>query len=130
MSALRIALAQVNATVGDFDGNVNRLAEAAGRAREADAAVVVFPELALSGYPPEDLLLRPAFLADARAALDALAPKCKELAAIVGFPEAADGKVYNAAAVIEDGRVANVYRKMELPNYGVFDEKRYFAAGT
>jgi len=130
MERLRIALAQVNCTVGDLPGNREKIAAACRRAREAGADVVTFPELALSGYPPEDLLLRPGFLRDCRAALESLAPESRDLVAVVGFPEAAGGKVYNSAAVLEAGRFAGAYRKVELPNYGVFDEKRYFTGGA
>ncbi|HEX2160692.1 MAG TPA: NAD+ synthase [Thermoleophilaceae bacterium] len=125
---LRCALAQINSTVGDIDGNADRIAAATVQARERGAALVVFPELALTGYPPEDLLLRPHFLDEAAAALEQLAAQTIDVVAVVGFPERADD-VYNAAAVLADGRVAGVYRKLRLPNYGVFDEQRYFQAG-
>jgi NAD+ synthase (glutamine-hydrolysing) len=125
---LRIALAQLNATVGDLDGNARRIADMARGAREGGAALAVFPELALSGYPPEDLLLKPGFLEAARANLDALAAETEGIVAVVGFPERADD-VYNAAAVLADGHVVATYRKMFLPNYGVFDEHRYFQIG-
>ncbi len=122
----------MNATVGDIAGNAERILEGLARARAAGAELVLFGELALTGYPPEDLLLREHFLADARAALEGLA---REIAgtsstAIVGFPELADGHVYNAAAVLGDGAVQYVYRKLHLPNYGVFDERRYFTPGS
>jgi len=130
MSALRIAMAQVNVTVGDLYGNGRILLDAAARAREAGAHIVVFPELALSGYPPEDLLLKPQFLRDCRAALDALGPQMPDLVALVGFPDHDAGCVYNAAALVRNGAVDRIYHKMELPNYGVFDEKRYFVPGS
>jgi NAD+ synthase (glutamine-hydrolysing) len=129
MDKLRIAQAQVNVTVGDLAGNVARIAAAVDRAAEAGADVVAFPELAVSGYPPEDLLLRPAFIRDCRAAVEGLAGGCRALTALVGFPEAGESGLFNAAAVLTDGRVDCVYRKAELPNYGVFDEKRYFSPG-
>jgi NAD+ synthase (glutamine-hydrolysing) len=129
MTALKVALAQVNTTVGDLPANVAVLRSALERAAEAGASIVTFPELALCGYPPEDLLLRPAFLSDCRAALCELAGACRDVTAIVGFPEASEGRVYNAAAVLADGRVHVSARKAELPNYGVFDEKRYFTPG-
>jgi len=125
---LRLALGQLNATVGDLDGNATRIADMTRRAREEGAALVVFPELALCGYPPEDLLLKPGFLDAARATLDELAAQTTGIVAVVGFPERADD-VYNAAAVLADGRVVATYRKMYLPNYGVFDEHRYFQIG-
>jgi NAD+ synthase (glutamine-hydrolysing) len=126
---LRAALAQIDPTVGDIAGNARKIGDRIGRAREAGAALVVFPELALTGYPPEDLLLKTHFLDAAAAALEQLAGEARGIAALVGFPERADD-VYNAAAVLADGRVAAVYRKVHLPNYGVFDEQRYFQAGT
>jgi len=126
---LRCALAQINSTVGDIAGNASKISGAIVQARERGAALVVLPELALTGYPPEDLLLRPHFLDDAARALDELAAQAIDVVAIVGFPERADD-VYNSAAVLADGKVQGIYRKMRLPNYGVFDEQRYFQAGT
>ena len=119
----------MNAVVGDVSGNEARIAELIARAREAGAQLVCFPELAVTGYPPEDLLLKEHFLADARAAVDRLAAGTEGIVALVGVPERATD-VYNAAAVLADGRVAGVYRKQSLPNYGVFDEVRYFQAGA
>jgi NAD+ synthase (glutamine-hydrolysing) len=126
---LRVALAQMNAVVGDVEGNARRCRELIAQAREQGAELVVFPELAITGYPPEDLLLKTHFLDAARAALSEVADACEGIVAVVGFPELADD-VYNAAAVLADRSVAAVYRKMELPNYGVFDERRYFQAGS
>jgi NAD+ synthase (glutamine-hydrolysing) len=126
---LNVALAQLNPTVGDIAGNARKVADGIAQARDEDAGLVVFPELALTGYPPEDLLLKTSFLDAARAALDELAAQTRGIVALVGFPERADD-VYNAAAVLADGRVAGVYRKIHLPNYGVFDEQRYFQAGS
>jgi NAD+ synthase (glutamine-hydrolysing) len=126
---LRVALAQINPTVGDIRGNARKIAERTSAAREQGAALVVFPELTLSGYPPEDLLLKTAFLDQVAAALEEVAAQTRGIVALVGFPESADD-VYNAAAVLADGEVAAVYRKMYLPNYGVFDEQRYFQAGS
>ena len=124
-----LALAQINCTVGDLQGNAARILDYVGRARGKGADLVLTPELSLCGYPPEDLLLREGFYRDCRKELDALAGKIGGIVAIVGFPElASDGKRYNAAAVIRDGRVAAVARKHDLPNYEVFDEKRYFSA--
>ena len=126
-----IAAAQMNCTVGDLPGNAARILEYAGRARAAGADLVLTPELSLCGYPPEDLLLRTSFLADCRRALERLAQQARGPDLVVGFPElAADGARYNAAALIRDGRIAAVARKHELPNYDVFDEKRYFASGA
>ncbi len=126
MSTLRVALAQINTTIGDFDGNVGKIAAFAVRARDAGADVVAFPELTITGYPPEDLLLRRRFIEDGRRALDAAVAACTGLSAVVGFVDADDAGIYNAAAIIHDGRLAAVYRKQRLPNYGVFDEMRYF----
>jgi NAD+ synthase (glutamine-hydrolysing) len=126
---LRVALAQINPTVGDVDANAGKIAGRIAEAREQGAALVVFPELALSGYPPEDLLLKTSFLARAESALGELAAQTRGIVALVGFPERAED-VYNAAAVLADGEVAAVYRKMYLPNYGVFDEQRYFQSGA
>jgi NAD+ synthase (glutamine-hydrolysing) len=126
---MRLALCQINTTVGDIQGNVERIRQALLAARAAEPDLVLFPELALTGYPPEDLLLREHFLADARAALDRLAEETQGLVAVVGFPERAED-VYNAAAVLADGSVHATYRKIYLPNYGVFDEQRYFQSGS
>jgi NAD+ synthase (glutamine-hydrolysing) len=126
---LHIALCQMNAVVGDIAGNERAIRDAIARAREADAQLVLFPELALTGYPPEDLLLKEHFLRDARAALDRIAAATTGIVALVGFPEREDD-VYNALAVLSDGAVQAVYRKVHLPNYGVFDEQRYFQSGT
>ena len=125
---LRAALAQINPTVGDIPGNARLIADRTAEARDAGAQLVVFPELALTGYPPEDLLLKTHFLDGAARALAELAPTTRGIVALVGFPERADD-VYNAAALLADGEVAAVYRKIHLPNYGVFDEQRYFQAG-
>jgi len=127
---MRVALAQINPTVGDLRGNFERIVAFAVRAREAGAHLVVFPELAVSGYPPEDLLLNPLFVRECRATLEAAARRCAGIDAVVGFPECADDRVHNAAALLRDGLVAGISRKTELPNYGVFDEHRYFAPGT
>ena len=121
---LRIALAQMNAVVGDIAGNEQQIADAIAAARDAGAQLVCFPELALTGYPPEDLLLKEHFLADARAALERLAERTRRVVALVGFAERAED-VFNSAGAGRR-RGAGIYRKMLLPNYGVFDEQRYF----
>ena len=126
---IRAALAQMNPTVGDVEGNAARIRDLIGRARDEGARLVVFPELALTGYPPEDLLLKTHFFGAVEAALRDLASSAREIVAVVGYPERKDD-VYNSAAVLADGEVAAVYRKMHLPNYGVFDEQRYFQAGS
>ena len=125
---LRIALAQFDYPVGDIAGNAARIAAQIAEAREEYGAdIVLFPELALSGYPPEDLLLRPGFLADCERALAQVAQAATGIVAVVGWPQAAGSVVYNAASVLRDGAVAQTYRKRELPNYAVFDERRWFA---
>ncbi|GGD34975.1 NAD+ synthase [Pseudoxanthomonas indica] len=124
---LRIALAQFDFPVGDVARNAERITEYIAQARdEYGADVVLFPELAISGYPPEDLLLRPRFLADCESALRQIAATTTGITAVVGWPETAGSVVYNAASVLRDGHVEQTYRKRELPNYAVFDERRYF----
>jgi NAD+ synthase (glutamine-hydrolysing) len=125
---VRLALCQLNAVVGDVAGNERAIIAAIDRARGAGAQLVLFPELALTGYPPEDLLLKEHFLRDARAALERVAAACEGVVALVGFPEREDD-VYNALAVCADGAVQAIYRKVHLPNYGVFDEQRWFQSG-
>jgi len=127
--SLRLSLHQIDVTVGDLAGNEARIRESLRAARAAGAHLAVFPELAVTGYPPEDLLLKPHFLRDARAAVERIARDTGELAALVGFPEQAHEDVYNAAALLADGELKGIYRKVYLPNYGVFDEQRYFQAG-
>lgn len=126
-NTLRIALAQFDFPVGAVEKNAERIAAMIVQARDEHGAdVVLFPELAVSGYPPEDLLLRPSFLADCEAALLRIASNTRGIVAVVGWPQAAGAVVYNAASVLRDGRVEATYRKRELPNYAVFDERRYF----
>jgi NAD+ synthase (glutamine-hydrolysing) len=128
MMPFRIALAQVNTAVGDLEGNLALIRRWLEEARIQLPDVVVFPELAISGYPPEDLLLKPSFLTAVREALDELAKDVDDTVVLVGFPDR-EADVYNAAAVIRDGAVRHIYRKRYLPNYGVFDENRYFRRG-
>lgn len=128
MSRLRVAIAQFNALVGDLAGNGARILELAARAREGGADVLLTPELALSGYPPEDLLMRPDFYRACAVQLDAVA-RAATLPIVIGHPEESGGRRYNAASLVADGRIAATYRKHRLPNYEVFDEERYFAAG-
>ncbi len=129
MRVLRVALAQINVTVGDLTGNAAKIAAWTERARSQSADVVCFPELAITGYPPEDLLLRPSFIDDNLEALNEVAKATRDITSVVGFVDRNDD-IYNAAAVIHDGRVAGVYHKRFLPNYGVFDENRYFQEGS
>ncbi|MCR6663519.1 MAG: NAD+ synthase [Luteimonas sp.] len=124
---LRIAMAQFDFPVGDVAGNTACIVEMIAEARdEYGADIVLFPELAISGYPPEDLLMRPSFLADCEAALREVAKAATGIVAVVGWPESAGSILYNAASVLRDGKVETTYRKRELPNYNVFDERRYF----
>jgi NAD+ synthase (glutamine-hydrolysing) len=125
----RVAMAQINTTVGDFEGNTRKIIERFEEAQGLGADVVSFPELAITGYPPEDLLIKTDFIAENLACLDEIARHTGRTAGVVGFVDSGD-HLYNAAAVLHDGRIAGVYRKMRLPNYGVFDEKRYFQPGT
>jgi len=125
---VRIALAQINPVVGDIAGNARLIAERLAEARVAGAQLALFPELSVIGYPPEDLLLREHVLRDAREALDEIAEEAQGVVAIVGFPEHGED-VFNSAAVLADGEVRGIYRKNQLPNYGVFDEHRYFQRG-
>jgi NAD+ synthase (glutamine-hydrolysing) len=126
---LRLALAQLDLVVGDIAGNEERLRDYLDRAREAGAQLVLFPELAVTGYPPEDLLLKRHFLERSRAALDRLAADVRGIVAVVGFPELAED-VFNSSALLAEGEVKAIYRKVFLPNYGVFDEQRYFRPGA
>src|SRR5215204_1038819 len=144
---LRLALAQIDPTVGDIEGNVRLIGEWIDRARETGAQLVLLPELCLSGYPPEDLVLRRDFLDAVRQGLDAIAADVDGTVALVGFPErvertpeelehfdplidAPPPPAYNSLAVLAGGEVQAIYRKCHLPNYGVFDERRYFEPGT
>ncbi len=145
MRTFRIAMVQMNATVGDLDGNVRRITGWLREAKKAKADLVAFPELAITGYPPEDLLLKPRFIADNRRALLEIVRHCRGLAAVLGYVSQSDGldpkparssvvqggahELYNAAAVIADQRLITTYCKRYLPNYGVFDESRYFHPG-
>jgi NAD+ synthase (glutamine-hydrolysing) len=128
LPVLRLALCQTDPTVGDIAPNEAAIADAIARARDAGAQLVAFGELAVTGYPPEDLLYKEHFLRDAREAVERLAEQTAGIVAVVGFPER-DRHLYNAAAILANGRLAAIYRKIHLPNYGVFDEQRYFRPG-
>lgn len=130
MASIRVALAQLNFRLGDFKTNVALMTEAYERAAEQQADVVVYSELAVCGYPPEDLLLKQQFLDDARAAVEQIAASTSNAAAVIGFPEVEGESLYNSAAVCHQGTIKGIYRKQLLPNYSVFDEKRYFTSGT
>src|SRR3954454_19771948 len=144
---LRLALAQIDPTVGDIEGNARLISESIERARDAGAQLVLLPELCLSGYPPEDLVLRRDFLDAVRKGLDEIAAQVEGTVALVGFPERVERSpeemerfdplidappppAYNSLAVLADGEVRAVYRKCHLPNYGVFDERRYFESAS
>ena len=128
---LRVGICQLNLTVGDLDGNVERMLAALAEVTERGGDVAVFPELAVSGYPPEDLLAKPRFALDCQAALEKIAAATGRCAAVVGLPASGErGELFNAAAVCADGAVIGIERKAHLPNYGVFDEQRHFSAGT
>ncbi|TFH35224.1 MAG: NAD+ synthase [Dehalococcoidia bacterium] len=126
--SVRVALAQINSTVGDLDGNTARIIDNIDKAVDRGADIVVFPELAVSGYPPEDLLLRPRFIRENQCALRRIAEHSHSALVAVGFVDS-DSDVYNAAAILNNGSIVGIYHKVFLPNYGVFDENRYFRAG-
>jgi len=121
-------MAQVNTTVGDFEGNTRRIVRTIDKARSLGVDLLSFPELATCGYPPEDLLLKPHFIQENLKALERIVLSSAGITVVVGFVDS-EGDIYNAAAIVHDGRLIGVYRKMYLPNYGVFDENRYFRAG-
>src|SRR3989442_15761678 len=129
MRRFRVALGQINPTVGDFDGNVRMIVDGIERARALGCALVAFPELAIPGYPPEDLRFRPAFIEANLRAPDEITRASRGLSVVVGFVDKRDD-IFNAAAILHDGARVGVYHKQYLPNYGVFDENRYFQAGT
>ena len=126
---MRIGLGQFDAWVGRFDKNIEAMKRLYAQGLENKVDLLVFPELALCGYPPEDLLLKKHFLQDNRASLERLATECIGIPIIVGFADEKNGKCYNSLAFLRDGKVEAVYRKVRLPNYGVFDEERYFEPG-
>lgn len=131
MAMLRLALAQINSTVGDLSGNQKKILDFVNQARQQKADIVIFPELAICGYPPEDLLLKNGFVQDNLKSIQALVRTVKDIVAVVGFVDRDKrGSLFNALAVIADGKIKGVYHKKELPNYGVFDEKRYFKSGN
>ncbi len=129
IGSVRIALGQFNATVGDLAGNVAKMKKIWAEAMAAEADLVAFPEMAICGYPPEDLVYKKQFVRDNRTALEELAAACSQKTVVVGFVEGGEDGLYNAAAVIQKGRIVHTYHKSNLPNYSVFDEQRYFQAG-
>lgn len=126
----KIALAQLNLTVGDLKGNGDKIINAIDKSRKANASVVMFPELAVTGYPPEDLLYKKQFVADNKNVLKKIQEQTKDICAVVGFVDEKDGKLFNAAAIFFNRQCLGIYYKIMLPNYGVFDEKRYFKKGA
>ena len=130
MRKIRIALAQINPTLGDLKGNAQKILDFIGRAKKVKADIVTFPELSICGYPPEDLLLKERFIKDNLKILEFIKKNISGIIAIIGFvSEDENGNIYNSAAIIKDKKLRGIYRKIELPNYGVFDEKRYFKSG-
>lgn len=129
MKILRVCLAQINPIVGDLNGNAAKIISFIKKAKALGADIVVFPELSLSGYPPEDLLLKPHFVTENKNKLNQIIKASKSILSIVGLPYPEKGKLFNAAALIYDGKLLDVYKKIFLPNYGVFDERRYFTPG-
>ena len=127
---MRVAIAQINAIVGDFKYNADKVKACIKKARRHQADIVLFPELTLTGYPPEDLLLKKSFIAKNQATLKGIIPHTKGMTTVVGYVESKDNALFNAAALIANGKLLGSYRKMILPNYGVFDEKRYFKEGA
>ncbi len=126
---IRIALAQLNVTVGDLAGNEQKIRESIQQAKQLQADLVAFPELAITGYPPEDLLLRPQFIRNNLDCLQRIVPTTQNITAIIGFAHSEQDRLFNAAAIVANGQLVDVYHKIHLPNYGVFDEKRYFEPG-
>jgi NAD+ synthase (glutamine-hydrolysing) len=130
MAFLRLALAQINPTVGDLSGNADKIISYVKKAKKDKSDIVVFPELSLTGYPPEDLILKPQFIADNLSGIKRISRSVSGITAVIGFIDRGkDNEIYNAAAVISEGRIIDIYHKIFLPNYGVFDEMRYFRPG-
>jgi NAD+ synthase (glutamine-hydrolysing) len=129
LSSIRVGIAQINLTVGDLNGNTGKIIQSIDHAKSLRVDLLAFPELAITGYPPEDLLLKPQFIKQNRDCLNEIMDHSSDIALVVGFVDS-DGDTYNAAAVIYDQKLAGVYHKIYLPNYGVFDENRYFQAGS
>ena len=126
---MKIAIAQINSCVGDLEGNSKKIIDFINRAKELNVGIVSFPELAITGYPPEDLLLKPQFIKDNILRLNQIVKSCENITAIVGFVDEVKNNLYNAAAIISNKKIKGIYHKICLPNYSVFDEKRYFQPG-
>ena len=130
MSKLRIALAQINPTVGDLNGNVLKIKSFIKKAQDFDSDIVVFPELSITGYPPEDLLLKSHFIDDNISAALEVSKQTSNIIAIYGFVEKENDQIYNSAVISSNNQFLGTQKKIYLPNYGVFDEKRYFSSGN
>ena len=128
MRTLRIGLCQINTTVGDIEGNTKKILDYIAKGKKMGAELLAFPEMAVTGYPPEDLLLMPKFIEANLRAIKRIAKATSSISAVVGFVNK-DGDIYNSAALLHDGKMVDVYSKIYLPNYGVFDEDRYFHIG-
>jgi len=128
LHSIRVGIAQINSTVGDLSGNTKKIVQSIDQAKSLGVDLLTFPELAVTGYPPEDLLLKPQFIKQNKESLDKIIEHCSDIAVVVGFVDS-DGDIYNAAAVLYNKKLVGVYHKFYLPNYGVFDENRYFQAG-
>src|SRR3989344_5980609 len=126
---MKIAVAQINPTVGDITGNTHQIIDAINRAKKKPVDLVIFPELSIIGYPPKDLLLKKSFIHRNKEALTEIIDSSQNISVIVGFVDESQGNLYNAAAFINNGKLLEVHHKMHLPNYDVFDEKRYFQPG-
>ncbi|MCB0474518.1 MAG: hypothetical protein KDC69_02525, partial [Flavobacteriaceae bacterium] len=126
---IKIAIAQINTTVGDFNGNYNKILDSIDQVKKEGADLVVFPELTITGYPPRDLLIKKSFVKKNKEILDRIVQNTSGIAIILGYVDAAESNLYNAAAFFENGKMIGNYHKMHLPNYDVFDEKRYFTPG-
>ena len=128
---LRVLIAQINTTVGDLSGNREKMSLAIKEAKKDRADLVTFPELSITGYPPEDILFKDHFVSENLRMLESLVPETKGIMAVIGFVDRDKKKrLYNAAALVADGKIRHIYHKIHLPNYGIFDEKRYFTPGT
>jgi NAD+ synthase (glutamine-hydrolysing) len=128
LNSIRVGIAQINSTVGDLSGNTKKIVQSIDQAKSLGVDLLTFPELAITGYPPEDLLLKPQFIRQNKQCLDKITEYSSDMALVVGFVDS-DGDIYNAAAVLYNKKLVGVYHKFYLPNYGVFDENRYFQAG-
>lgn len=129
MKTIRIGLVQINPLVGDLSGNTDKIIKSIQKLIPLGVEIAAFPELSICGYPPEDLLLKPYFIKENKLYLNKIKPYCKNITVIIGFPDSKTGKIYNSAAIIRNNKLIYTYHKMHLPNYGVFDEKRYFTPG-